>query len=263
MWHNKANTVNAAGLLQSVLPKLRQMLCDCDKEISPGPNDTCATLGQKKHKCMEDKKRDHNARGGSPKLDGEKGYNYKTGKKIDFDRATNARNVQKYRQAKGALEGSRNALQTVRDAKEVADKMPWWLRITPKGLAATILKEGISMAAEAAIGAAIDHFAAKAAELGKLINGNIFPDGAVRDAAGRIDTILEYKFSCPKGIPIGTGYDSNGGNVTGWGPNQEQRTKDLIENMQRNSPGEISPDAKAKLLSSARECAGVAGVPSV
>jgi uncharacterized Zn-binding protein involved in type VI secretion len=77
-----ANSATMTGVLVQPLPVAKKILqdvcCECEKEVEPGPYDSCASLGEKKHACCEAKlisktgvggERGHN-RDGSPFTNG-------------------------------------------------------------------------------------------------------------------------------------------------------------------------------------------------
>ncbi|MER9300048.1 DUF4150 domain-containing protein [Mesorhizobium sp. M0621] len=74
-FHNDKNTVNLAGDVDPLIPApdaraiLQKACCECDDEVKPGPYDSCATLGEKKHTCCEAKLTTQHGVGG------ERGYN--------------------------------------------------------------------------------------------------------------------------------------------------------------------------------------------
>lgn len=51
---------------------LADIMCECHAEVQPTEADNCATLGEKKHDCCEDKIQKKKS---SANIDGEKGYN--------------------------------------------------------------------------------------------------------------------------------------------------------------------------------------------
>ena len=84
-FHNNKNTVDLMGNVDPAIPPadaralLQKACCECDQEVKPGPYDSCATLGEKKHACCEQKltfqqgvggERGYNRRDGSPFTDG-------------------------------------------------------------------------------------------------------------------------------------------------------------------------------------------------
>ncbi len=73
MTMNHGNTACLAGVLQMPVETateiLQKICCECDEEVQPGPYDTCAKVGEKKHACCEQKLM--NQKG----LGGERGYN--------------------------------------------------------------------------------------------------------------------------------------------------------------------------------------------
>jgi len=73
-FHNNKNTVDLQGNVDVVTPVipeeiLQDACCKCDDKVNPGPYDTCATLGERKHSCCEEKLTFEKAVGG------ERGYN--------------------------------------------------------------------------------------------------------------------------------------------------------------------------------------------
>lgn len=88
-FHNHQNTVNAQGEIQApvaVAKALKDIACKCDaKHDPPGKNDTCKSLGRKKHECCEKKLQQRKKRGTKPRLEGERGYT-KKGKRIRMSR---------------------------------------------------------------------------------------------------------------------------------------------------------------------------------
>jgi hypothetical protein len=54
---NHGNTADMAGELQMAIAvqTLQDMLCECDQQVQPEPDDTCPLLGAKKHECMNSK----------------------------------------------------------------------------------------------------------------------------------------------------------------------------------------------------------------
>jgi hypothetical protein len=80
-FHNHKNTVDLAGnidpaLLAMGVQALQAMVCECDDQVVAEPDDTCPTLGAKKHECMNNKISQHRP---PPKLQGEVAYNRATG----------------------------------------------------------------------------------------------------------------------------------------------------------------------------------------
>lgn len=77
-FQNHENTVDLAGELQMAMAvqTLQDMLCECEQQVTPEPDDTCPTLGAKKHECMNNKISQHRP---PPRLQGEKAYNRQTG----------------------------------------------------------------------------------------------------------------------------------------------------------------------------------------
>ncbi|MBK9259436.1 MAG: DUF4150 domain-containing protein [Polyangiaceae bacterium] len=122
MYHNHQNTVNASGLIQRVLATqklLQKMLCDCDKEVQPTKDDNCLTLGTKKHDCMEKKKAEHNRLGKKPKLDGERGYNKKTGKPSFRSRRDLFERFRKLKELRKKIDTAKTALKATKAGAKV------------------------------------------------------------------------------------------------------------------------------------------------
>jgi hypothetical protein len=69
---NGENTVDAQGEIQAPLPRdvLQQIACKCNI-IPMEDNDTCRSLGEKKHACCDEEIKRHQP---PPELGGEKGY---------------------------------------------------------------------------------------------------------------------------------------------------------------------------------------------
>ena len=250
MWHNHQNTVNMSGLIQRILQTtalLKEFLCDCDKEIGKGgPNDTCLSLGQKKHDCMEKKKQEHNAKGKSPRLDGEKGYNYKKGTP-DTNPMKRADRFKKMAELRKKIKNSKAAIKAANVARKVS-KATKLVRLTPAGfIGGLIVDAAIDMAIDMALDE-ISKFASQADDLAKSLKDTIFPDGALRGADGKIEGFFEYKFSCPEGVKSGKGI-SKGTASTGWSPGQEAKVGGLLDAMKKNSPDSIHPEAVATLIS--------------
>lgn len=130
MFMNHRNTVNMSGLSQKALNALRKLIqdfvCECDKEIQPGKDDDCMSLGNKKHDCVEKKKEEDNkkraAKGEKPAHGGEKGYKLDENRQIVREadgkpkiddiagrRTQKADNVSK---ARGALEKAQSAAKS-------------------------------------------------------------------------------------------------------------------------------------------------------
>jgi hypothetical protein len=87
-FHNHQNTVNAQGEVQApvaVPPTIQDAACKCDQEVQPGPDDTCRSLGAKKHECCEKELKDQ------PGVAGERGYD-SNGKQIAASRVDLAQN---------------------------------------------------------------------------------------------------------------------------------------------------------------------------
>ena len=248
MFHNHRNTVNMSGLVQRMLQAkalLQQMLCDCDKEVTPGPGDTCLSLGNKKHACMERKTAEHNARGGRPKLDGERGYNFKTGKP-DPSRLGRVERFRKLAELRKRIAASKAALKTAEAARKIS-RASRLVRLTPAGFVAGIVVDvAIDMAIDRAIGE-IAKLASQADDIGKSLKDVIFPDGAIRGPDGAIDGFLDYKFGCPPGVKSGRGV-STGTSIPDWSPGQQRKVDNLIEAMKVNDPGAINPEATSELL---------------
>lgn len=71
---NTADLMGAMGAPVVVSPEeaaLQSIMCECHKEVKPGPNDSCTRLGEKKHACCDEKIK---ARKGPPEIGGESGY---------------------------------------------------------------------------------------------------------------------------------------------------------------------------------------------
>ncbi|MBK9259437.1 MAG: hypothetical protein IPM54_06320 [Polyangiaceae bacterium] len=94
----------------------------------------------------------------------------------------------------------------------------------------------------------LESMIAEADDIGKSVNDNIFPDGALRGADGKIEGFFEYKFKCPKGVKPGNGDALKGDAVPTWRPGQEENIKELVDAMKVNSPQEIAAEARATLL---------------
>ena len=77
-FQNHQNTVDASGEMHMALAvkALQDMVCECDAQVTPAPDDTCMKLGEKKHECMNNKISRHRP---PPKLQGEKAYNRASG----------------------------------------------------------------------------------------------------------------------------------------------------------------------------------------
>jgi hypothetical protein len=250
MFHNHQNTVNMSGLLQRILQTtqvLKGFLCDCDKEIGKGgPNDTCLSLGQKKHDCMEKKKQDHNAQRKSPKLDGERGYNYKNGKP-DPSKLKRSDRFKKMAELRSRIKKSKAAIKAGQVARKVS-KATKLVRLTPVGfIGGLVVDAAIDMAIDAAL-SELGKLASQADDIAKSLKDTIFPDGAVRGADGKIEGFFEYKFRCPGGVKSGKGV-SKGTADTSWSPGQEGKVKDLLNAMKTADPGSIHPEAVATLIS--------------
>jgi hypothetical protein len=82
-FHNHKNTVDLAGNIdpQAGLRAMTDFVCGCN-ELAPKPGENCRQLGERKHKCVDELIKNHNDNGGEPKLQGEKGYNEKTGAEV-------------------------------------------------------------------------------------------------------------------------------------------------------------------------------------
>lgn len=82
MFMNHRNTVSLAGWQQASLTdaqnEIQQFVCDCNKEVQPSAGDNCMSLGNKKHDCVDEKKRKSNQRrqanGKKPLHQNERGY---------------------------------------------------------------------------------------------------------------------------------------------------------------------------------------------
>jgi hypothetical protein len=252
MFHNHQNTVNQAGLIQRVLQAtkaLQDMVCECDKEIGKGDaRDTCLSLGVKKHDCMEKKKADHNAKGKGPRLDGERGYNYKTGKP-DTHPLRRTDRFKKIAELRKRVKTATAALKAGKLARKVS-KASRIVRLTPAGfIGGLIVDAAIDMAIDKAV-SEIAKFASEADDLAKSLKDKIFPDGAVRGPDGRIDGFFEYKFACPPGVTSGKGV-STGDAIPDWSPGQQGKIEDLLTGMKANDPDAIDPEAVATLLTNA------------
>ena len=57
MLQNHGNSADLAGEMQMalVVRTLQDMVCECDQQVQPQPGDTCPSLGQRKHACMNSK----------------------------------------------------------------------------------------------------------------------------------------------------------------------------------------------------------------
>lgn len=77
-FQNHENTADLSGEIQLALAvqTLQDMLCECNEQVLPESDDTCPTLGAKKHECMNNKISNHRP---PPKLQGEKAYIRDTG----------------------------------------------------------------------------------------------------------------------------------------------------------------------------------------
>mgnify|MGYP001015564979 CR=1 FL=1 len=249
MFHNHQNTVNAGGLLQRVLDArkvLVEMLCECDKEIQPTKNDTCMSLGNKKHECMEKKKAEHNGSGKSPKLDGERGYNYKTGKPDTYKMSRQQR-FTRLAELKRKIKTAKTALESAkwgRKALKIAKSTPVSFVV---GLAIDYLI--VDPAIDAAF-QQLDDLIKERDAIGKSLKDTIFPDGALRGEGGKIEAFFEYKFGCPKGVKSGTGV-STGEAIPGWSDGQEERVDDLLAAMKASDSDSVDPEAVSELLTNA------------
>jgi hypothetical protein len=252
MFHNHQNTVNQSGLIQRILGTsalLQDMVCDCDKEVGKGTaNDTCLSLGAKKHDCMERKKADHNVKGRRPKLDGERGYNFKTGKP-DMHRMRRADRFRKLAELRKRVAAAKNALKAAKTARRVS-KATRLVRLTPAGfIGGLIVDAAIDMAVDKAV-KEISKLASQADDIAKSLKDTVFPDGAVRGPGGKIDGFFEYKFGCPPGVKSGRGV-STGDAIPDWSPGQQAKMKDLLAAIKANDPSAIDPEAVATLLTNA------------
>ncbi|OJH42369.1 DUF4150 domain-containing protein [Cystobacter ferrugineus] len=246
MFHNHGNTVNASGLLQRVLQAknlLAKMVCDCDKEIKPGKDDTCLSLGNKKHECMEKKKDEHNKNGGQPKLNEERGYNYKTGKPDPHP----MRRTDRFKKLAELRSKIKKAKATLGVAK-VGRKIVKFGKVTPVSFIVGLAVD------ELVIGPAMDmamknvgKWASEADDLAKGLKDTIFPDGSLQGADGKLEGFFEYKFKCPPGVKSGKGV-STGDAVPNWSPGQEEKVSELLVRMKALSPDSIDPEATAELL---------------
>jgi uncharacterized Zn-binding protein involved in type VI secretion len=57
---------------------MTDIVCGC-AQLAPKAGENCRKLGERKHKCCDDAIKTHNDQGGTPKLQGEQGYNEATG----------------------------------------------------------------------------------------------------------------------------------------------------------------------------------------
>jgi hypothetical protein len=82
-FHNHKNTVDLAGNIDPLagVRAMTDFVCGCH-QLAPKPGENCRQLGERKHKCVNDAIKNHNDQGGEPKLQGEKGYNEKTGAEV-------------------------------------------------------------------------------------------------------------------------------------------------------------------------------------
>lgn len=249
MFHNHENTVNASGVLQRVLATtklLQQMLCDCDKEIKPTKNDTCMSLGNKKHECMENKKAEHTKAGKQPRLDGEKGYNKKTGKP-DLHNMKRIDRFKKLAELRKKISAAKKALGVGKTVAKVAK----FAKATPVSFVVGLAVDYfiIDPAIDSAV-KGLETLMSQADDIGKSLKDTIFPDGALRGADGKIEGFFEYKFKCPPGVKSGKGV-STGDAIPGWAEGQEENVQMLIDAMKNNSPGEIAAEATANLITNA------------
>ena len=53
---------------------LQEMVCECDKEITQAPGESCMQLGDRKHNCVDKKIQQHNGQGKQPRLGCESGW---------------------------------------------------------------------------------------------------------------------------------------------------------------------------------------------
>lgn len=236
MFHNHGNTVNASGLLQRLLQArtlLKQMVCDCDKEVKPGKDESCMSLGNKKHECVEKKKEEHNRKGGKPKLNGEKGYNYKTGKPDPHAKSR----VERFKRM-AELRGQIRQRQTFRT------RGPRMAGPRGGGEGWALVGEGLLLLIEAN---QMEKMTAELNDIGKSLSGTVFPDGSIEGPDGKIEGFVDYKFGCPPGLKSGKGI-SKGDTTPTWREGQEEKMKQLLTAMKTNSPESIHPDAKAELI---------------
>ena len=57
---------------------LQEMVCECDKEITQEPGESCMKLGDRKHDCVDKKIVEHNRNQLEPRLGAESGWNTRT-----------------------------------------------------------------------------------------------------------------------------------------------------------------------------------------
>jgi hypothetical protein len=67
------------GSLAVEVQILADIMCECHATVSPAEEDNCATLGEKKHQCCEDKIQAQKSSSSPANIDGERGYNGKGG----------------------------------------------------------------------------------------------------------------------------------------------------------------------------------------
>lgn len=249
MFHNHQNSVNAGGLVQRMLQAqglLKEMLCACDKDTKPKKDDTCMSLGARKHACMEKKKADHNRSKKGPKLDGERGYNFKTGKPDLHPMGREAR-FKRIRELRTKIKQTKERLERfrlIRKASKIAKRTPWSF-LGGLVVDAVLIDPAIDRAINALAG-----LEGQASDLGRSLKDKIFPDGALRGPDGKIEGFFEYKFRCPEGVKSGRGISKGIGNPS-WSPGQKEKVEDMIAAMKANDPGSIDAEATTTLLTTA------------
>ena len=287
MFMNHRNTVNMAGLSQAELKALQnaiqKMVCECNDEVKPSEEDTCMSLGNKKHDCVDAKKDAENkkrrANGEPESHGGEKGYKVddkgnvvrENGKpKVDDISARRAAKADNVGRLRGTLDKANAALGAAKAKISGAGGATAGKANAPKfrvrgmgGFGSAVgeaLAESLAMAAlEETFKRAADAAAAEAAkaaqdlakaEAEKIMRreGFKYPDGSVLDGNGKIAEISEYKFPCPKGVPTG-GKNKQGVPSVSRGNGQGDWTRGQKEGYGKIleslvAGGEATPDAK-------------------
>jgi len=173
VWCRQMTIVGQAPTPPSPMQVLRDIAEECNKKYNAieakkiqqkKKRATCQKLGQDKHKCCDDKIKEHQQKSppkGNPPLEGEQAY-----KRPKFDKKT-GQVIPPVHKNPVAISRS----QAIKDGIAEGTK--------------TVAKQGLSgKAARKAIGKAI----------GKKLSGLVFPDAAI---VGPPKILVDFKFACP------------------------------------------------------------------
>ncbi|MCU0633503.1 MAG: DUF4150 domain-containing protein [Gemmatimonadaceae bacterium] len=255
MWHNRGNTVNAAGLNQRMLRSIRDTdACECDRRVrAPFANasaaqkaaKSCADLGLEWQACMEREVRRRVQRTGR-RLDGERGYNKWSGRaETDTRSRTERWNEVRNREAE-AVRRRADLARTQNERARQRARMPRAPRGGGRGAAAAQLGELLGEVLVNWLEAGpIRDFEGATNQMRSRLLQVLWPDAAIRGANGAIENILEFKFSCPEGFQAPNGI-STGQSRNTMDARQRQNYERLLDRMRRTDPNSVAGAASVE-----------------